>query len=103
MLTLFLRRNFPSSTGNFFWSAIWHIQATGAGPQRKAFRLLPGSGFWISEFKRGGPLDSRYLTVLNNSRLTLSSNEVADGASVAQSVAPSWQRFPLMNQKDKKF
>ena len=90
---------------HFLWSAIWHIQATSPQPQKQntLFKLLPGSGFWISEFKRGGPTDSRYLKVLNNPALTLSCNEVAEGASVAKSVASDWQRFPLMDQKDKLF
>ena len=90
---------------HFLWSAIWHIQAASTEPQKvnTTFRLLAGSGFWISEFKRGGPIDRRYLDVLNNSSLTPSANEVVEGALVAKSVASDWQRFPLMDRKDKLF
>jgi len=90
---------------HFLWSVNWHVQATSPDPQRQntAFNLLPPSGFWISEFKRGGPMDSRYLTVLNNPGLTPSCNEIAKSASVDRLVSSDWQRFPLMDQKVKKF
>lgn len=87
---------------HFSWSAIWHIQATNVRPDgsNMAFRLLPGSGFWVSPFMSGGSLGLPYLNVLNNSMLTTSANEVAKSAGVEQSVADRWQRFALMDQKD---
>ena len=90
---------------HFLWSAIWHVQANNPEPQKQnsVFKLLPGSGFWISDFKRGGPTDPRHLQVLNSPALTPSCNEVAQGASVVKSVARNWQRFPLMDQKDRTF
>ena len=90
---------------HFFWSAIWHIQAVSpeAEKNKKAFKVLPGGGFWMSAVKRGGPMDPRYLKVLNNSQLTPSLNQIVTEAPVAKSTASDWQRFPLMDQKDSKF
>jgi len=90
---------------HFFWSAIWHLQAASltTQPNNTMFRMLHGSGFWISDFKPGGPKDSRYLALLNNSSLTSSCNDVAQNAGVAKSTAPVWRRFPLMDQKDNLF
>lgn len=90
---------------HFFWSGIWHFQATNPGPQHLStgFRPLPGCGFWRSDFKRGGPVDTRYLAVLNDPNFTLSCNEVVQNAPVVTSLASDWQRFPVMDQKDRLF
>ena len=90
---------------HFLWSYIWHLRFTSTPPlrQRTDFVRLPGTGFWISEFKRGGPTDLRYMAALNDSRLTPSCTEVARQAPVARSTSSRWQRFPLMDRKDTMF
>lgn len=86
---------------HFFWSVVWHLQASGnpAAP----YRLLPGSGFWISDFKAGGPTDKRHLAVLNNPAITPSCNDVVGSTPVVKQDSPVWQRFAVMDQKDKLF
>ena len=88
---------------HFFWSVIWHVRARGGGGPNAAFDLLPGSGFWMSPFKIGGPSNGRYLAVLNDPGLRSSCNDIAQSVSVDQSTASGWQRFPLMDKKDALF
>ncbi len=90
---------------HFFWSSVWHFQAMSPTPQvqNALFKPMPGTGFWISEFRRGGPRDSRYLAVLNNPAITPSANDIVGATAPSKSVASSWQRFPLMEQRDQLF
>ncbi len=90
---------------HFFWSVIWHFKAVG-GPAAKGqgpFTLLPGSGFWISAFRHGAPVNSRYRAVLDDANLTPSCNDVSQGVSPVQHTATDWRRFPLMDKKDEIF
>jgi hypothetical protein len=90
---------------HFFWSVVWHFKAEngpaalGKGP----FKLLPGSGFWISGFKTGAPVAPEYLTVLNDPTLTRDCNEVTQSATPSRQPARDWKRFPMMDAKDKAF
>lgn len=86
---------------HFFWSVVWHIQATGVPAQ--PFKFLPGSGFWLSGFKDGAPRDNAVLNVLNNAAITPSCNEIAANTRVEKSVSSTWTRFPVMDRKEKLF
>ena len=90
---------------HFYWSAIWHVRSMNTEPQKSAtsFGLLPGSGFWVSKFAPGAPVGTRYLAALNDPHLTPSTNDVVGMAHPAKTFAPTWQRFPLMDQKDHLF
>lgn len=90
---------------HFLWSALWHVQAASTDPQKTntTFTMLPGTGFWVSAFKHGGPNNLRYLSALDNPHLTRSCNEAAAEASIVKSTASTWQRFPLMDRKDRIF
>jgi hypothetical protein len=90
---------------NFSWSVIWHVRSTTDTPQlsNARFTLLPGSGFWISHFRKGPPTTSKYTALLNNLSLTKSCNEIANSAAVNKQVSGWWQTFPLMKEKDKLF
>jgi hypothetical protein len=90
---------------HFFWSVIWHFKAaTGpAGQGKGPFRMLPGSGFWVSGFKTGAPSNPRHLAVLNDATLTRDCNEITQTATPSRQPASDWRRFPLMDARDKLF
>ncbi len=77
---------------HFFWSAIWHIRNRSSQPAKLSdeFKFLPGSGFWVSDFKRGAPHDRRYLQALDDSSITRSANQISAEAPVVKSVASNW-------------
>ncbi|MBM3759497.1 MAG: hypothetical protein FJW36_04545 [Acidobacteria bacterium] len=90
---------------NFNWSAVWHVRSESDSPQMKGsgFKLLPGSGFWISDFRKGPPTNSKYLLALNNLSLTKSCNEIASSVSIDKQTSGWWQKFPQMTAKDPAF
>ena len=89
---------------HFFWSVIWHVQALPATRPNSLpqYKTLPGTGFWMSPIHHNAPRDARYLATLNNTSYTQSCNSIASGSSRATS-APTWQRFPRMDERDKRF
>jgi hypothetical protein len=56
----------------------------------------------MSPIHHNAPRDARYLATLNNTSYTQSCNSIASGNSRAKS-APTWQRFPRMDERDKRF
>jgi hypothetical protein len=87
---------------HFLWSNIYHVLVDGQySAANTKFKPLHGTGFWISDFKHGGPVNRKYLAVLNRLSLDKSSTKVSEGTPDAFSYSKNWKRFPAMEQKSK--
>ena len=86
---------------HFLWSILWHARVTtpaaGQG-QALEFRLLPGTGFWMSGFQPEAPLNPKYRAVLDNPTLTVSANDLTQ--KVTLKSQEGWGTFSEMTTAD---
>ena len=86
---------------HFLWSILWHARVTtpaaGQG-QALEFRLLPGTGFWMSGFQPGAPHNPKYRAVLDNPTLTVSANDLTQ--KVTLKSQEGWGTFSEMTTAD---